>query len=158
LVGDLLQNICYQIVYRQDHIFFWAQAFLKEIAMLSKNSKGYNAAALPPAKRLRANLGDLFLSGHVSGLRGKGLFADAEAAGAEACEGLGAGTASRWSAGHAHRDLLRRLKKGNQWPPQYKTEIRVKNAKTDQARQLKITRQIPEKISFEGGLLRNHIH
>ena len=121
--------------------------------MLSKNSRGYNAEALPAAKRLRANLGDLFLSGHVSGLRGSSLFADAEAAGAEACEGLGGGTIK-----NAHRDLLRRLKKGNQWPPHYKTEIRVKNAKTDQARQLKITRQIPEKISFEGDLLRNHIH
>ena len=96
--------------------------------MLSKNSKGYDAAAVPPARRLRRNLGDLFLSGQVSGLRGQSLFADAESAGAEECEGLGRGTAK-----HAHRDLIRKLKKNNQWPPQYKADIRVKNPKTNQA-------------------------
>ena len=95
--------------------------------MLSKLARCYNKEALPAAKRLRANLGDLFLTGQVTGGRGQELFEDAEAAGAEGCRKMGGSTQK-----NAHRDLLRRLKKGSQWPPHYKTQIRVKNAKTGQ--------------------------
>ena len=65
--------------------------------------------ALEPAKRLKANLEDLFLGADVPASRAQSLFADA-AVHDPSCENLGkAGAGS-----HAARDLTRKLKKKSQ--------------------------------------------
>ena len=49
--------------------------------MHSKKKLPYDPGTLPPDKRFRANLSDLFLSGDLAAQRAHSLFADANAAG-----------------------------------------------------------------------------
>ena len=52
--------------------------------MFSKLSKGYGKEDVPPHKRFKANVGYLFLSNDISGVRAQSLCADAVDAGATA--------------------------------------------------------------------------
>ena len=94
-------------------------------AMLAKRYLGFDVAATAPAKRFRYNAADLFfLSNSISGSRAASLFADARRAGTRHVADLG-GAPSK----HAHRNILRKLLKGNKWPRLYETPIRVWNRK-----------------------------
>ena len=95
--------------------------------MLSKRARGYDEEAVPPEKRLRKNIADLFLSNAMSGERAQSLFNDAAAAGASDMRDL------RGRVGHnACRNLTTKLRKRKMWPKLYKSEIRVKDPRTDE--------------------------
>lgn len=86
--------------------------------MLSKHSRAYKTESVPPAKRLRRNLEDLFASNIVSGSRAQELFNDAAAAGDQSVRTL------LGPCGHnAARNLKRRLLKGSLWPSLYEATI-----------------------------------
>ena len=58
------------------------QLLLAAFAMLHKRQSAYLGEALLPAKRLRGNVADLYLTGQVTGQRACSVFQDAQAAGA----------------------------------------------------------------------------
>ena len=91
---------------------------------------------VPPEKRLRANLGDLFLSNDISGARMRSLAEDATTAGAKGTEDFATAGASGKHKHNIPRDLLRKLRKGSAWPALYYARIRVFNLK----------RQVEEKV------------
>ncbi len=95
--------------------------------MFSKRSRGQDPSELPADKRLRTNVGELFLSGAISGERAASLYADAAAAGARHVSDMhrGAASSSGRRSGHAFRDLTRRLTRRLQWPSLYNAEVRV---------------------------------
>ena len=100
--------------------------------MLSKRAKGYDTSSLPPAKRLRQNLADAFLSNEITGTRAQELFNDAQAAGASNVKDLAGGTSSK----NAARNLKKKLSRYSKWPKPYMAEVRMKDPKTEEARAL----------------------
>ena len=107
--------------------------WLKLCPMFSKRARGYDEAAVAPAKRFRRNATDLFLDNKLSGSRTQSLLNDAQAAGAGGLRDLAGSAPSHNSA----RDLRRKLKKWSKWPKTYRAEIRVKNPKTGEAGRIK---------------------
>ena len=99
--------------------------------MLSKRAKGYDPSSLPPAKRLRQNLADAYLS-NVTGTRAQELFADAQAAGAANVKDLAGGTSRK----NAARNLKKKLARYSKWPKPHIAEVRMKDPKTEEARAL----------------------
>ena len=102
--------------------------------MFHKREKEYRSADVPPEKRLKANIGDLFLANQISGQRAQELFEDANAAGLtqakELCKGLGSDYAVKLGRNpNAARDLSRRLLKRCLWPPVYFASIPVLDLK-----------------------------
>ena len=112
------------------------------VAMMSKRSLGFDVAATAPANRFRYNAADLFLSNSVSGSRAASLFADAPEASTRHVADLGGGPSNR-----AHRNLLRKLLKGNKWPRLYETPIRVWNRKTKVEELRPILFMLPHELS-----------
>lgn len=90
--------------------------------MHSKKKLPYDPGTLPPDKRFRANLSDLFLSGDLAAQRAHSLFADANAAGTHHVTDL---AGNERPDGNSARDLLRRLRKSSHWPPLYWADIPV---------------------------------
>ena len=91
--------------------------------MLSKHKRPYHPQALPPDKRLRANLGDVFSSNQLSASRTQELINDCAAAGVTTfCSLRPLGT-------NISRNLKRIFLKGCQWPSVYWAQIRVWNTK-----------------------------
>ena len=94
--------------------------------MYSKHSVPDDRNDLPPAKRLRSNLADLFLTNQVSGRRAASLFSDAAASGSQHVEDL-AGLGDRaGTKKNMHRDLLRKLRR-RRWPNVYMCDVRTWN-------------------------------
>lgn len=89
--------------------------------MLSKTKRPYDAESLPPGKRLRANVQDLFASNTLSGRRIQEIINDAHDAGAVAMAPLH-GRVDTNSARFLRRAFLRR----NQWPGLYWARLRVR--------------------------------
>eukprot|EP00974_Lingulodinium_polyedra_P015191 1470542-Lingulodinium_polyedra.AAC.1 len=79
---------------------------------------------LPPDKRLKQGLVDLFASNVISGPKAQELLADSAASGAQACKDL-APSASSAAHGHSARDLKRKILRHNLWPSLYKADIPV---------------------------------
>lgn len=90
--------------------------------MLSKNKRPYDPNELPPARRLRQNLVDLFGRNAISGSRASELFRDAAAAGVAGCAEL-VGASSSNDGPHGARTLSRRLLRWSVWPDVYVAEI-----------------------------------
>ena len=114
--------------------------------MLSKRSLGYDADALPLARRCRENLGDLFLSNTVSADRAVTLARDAEAAGARGLSDIVRLSDTR-SGGpaHRHRNLVRTFMKRSKWPSVYYADVRVMDKVTKEA----TTRSLPIMLPHE---------
>ena len=93
--------------------------------MLSKTKRPYDPEALPPDKRLRANVQDLFANSLLSGKRLQELINDAAGAGASSM-----GCLSRKDDKNATRHLRPKFLKRNQRPDVYWARIRVKDKKT----------------------------
>ena len=108
--------------------------------MQHKRDRGYDPD-VPPARRLRANVVDLFMSGHLSGNRTHELLADATAAGAEGVRDLAPGASS-----HASRDLTRRLLKGCQWPEPYFFPCRVWNIRSQREELVDMPMLLPHEL------------
>ena len=96
--------------------------FPRSHVMHSKKKLPYDPGTLPPDKRFRANLSDLFLSGDLAAQRAHSLFADANAAGTHHVTDL---AGNKRPDGNSARDLLRRLRKSSHWPPLYWADIPV---------------------------------
>ena len=92
--------------------------------MLSKTKRPYDPEALPPDKRLRANVQDLFANSLLSSKRLQELINDAAGAGASSM-----GCLSRKDDKNATRHLRSKFLKRNQWPDVYWARIRVKDKK-----------------------------
>ena len=91
--------------------------------MLSKAKRPYTPSDLPPDKRLRANVTDLFVTNVVSGLRTQEVLNDiAGVAGSFAKDKRPLGT-------NAARNLRRSVLKRTLWPSLYWARIRVWNCK-----------------------------
>ena len=97
--------------------------------MFSKRARGYDESQVDPTKRFRRNVGDAFLSNALSGKRAQSLINDAAAAGAGGVDDL------RGKVGaNSSRDLIRKYIKRNKWPKMYTAQIRMKDKRTDEAR------------------------
>ena len=94
------------------------------------------------SKRLRSNVSDLFLSGEISGKRAATLFQDATGAGAVNTADLAISVGS-----NSHRDLKRKLFKGNKWPPLYTFQVPVKHLKTHQTTWEDIAMLLPHEVA-----------
>ena len=112
-------------------------------SMWSKRSLGFETDRISRARRLRANVADLFLANDISGSRATSIFNDAHAAGAAHVDDL-----ARTPAGssHAHRDLLRRLSKGVQWPDVYIAEVPVRCRHTNTTVNASLPMLLPHEI------------
>ena len=53
---------------------FFFKGILQDLAMLSKNMRGYDENAIPQHKRFRQNLADAYLAGQVTAARAASLF------------------------------------------------------------------------------------
>ena len=91
-------------------------------SMLSKTKRPYDPNELPPARRLRHNLVDLFGRNVISGSRASELLRDAAAAGVSGCAEL-VGASSSNDGPHGARTLQRRLLRWTVWPDLYVAEI-----------------------------------
>ena len=88
--------------------------------MLSKNKRPYDASELPPPRRLRANVLDIYSNNLLSGKRSQELINDMTEAGASGLESL-----RRPVSGNTMRFLRRSLDKRNLWPTNYMAQVRV---------------------------------
>ena len=105
-------------------LFALARSALPHVAlsMFSKRSRGDQPEQAAPAKRLRGNIADLFLSSQVSGERAVTLAKDAvEPAAGKHLRDL----ARVRLGGHASRYLLRKFARKSAWPLIYEHEVRA---------------------------------
>lgn len=117
----------------------WPQAFL---AMFSKSKfVSERNDSHRPDKRLRRNISDLFLSGAISAGRAATVFQDAEFDGATGVADLAVDEGK-----NAQRDLIRKLLKGNKWPPLYAANIPVLHQKTHQVLEESINMLLPHEV------------
>ena len=120
--------------------------------MFHKRAKDHLQPNVPPAKRLRHNLADLFLSNNVSAQRTEEIFEDANLAGASFCFDIGhpdsvaADPEKKKKHKNAHRDLLGKFLKGTEWPPLYWTKITTFDPKSESLVQSKAPLLLPHEI------------
>ena len=101
---------------------------------------------VPPAKRLRQNVVDLFLGNDISGQRAASIFRDAAAAGASHFQDL-ARIGSRPGAGRNQcRDILRAVVKRTAWPKLYVAPVRVWNRKRQQEETVDMPFLLPHEL------------
>lgn len=93
--------------------------------MFGKRTRGYDESEVPPARRFRSNIGDLFLGNEVSAQRARDLIEDARLAGAAGVADLAAAGSGGRHPGNTHRDLLRAFLKNKGWPPPYQAPVTV---------------------------------
>ena len=103
--------------------------------MFHKREKEYQEG-LPPSKKLKANIGDLYLSNQISAQRAQEIFQDIKDAGAGSADmkqlskGLNSELAKKLGRNpNAARDLGRRLLKRCPWPEVYWCQIPVMDVK-----------------------------
>lgn len=111
--------------------------------MESKKKLPYDPKEVPKAKRFRANLSDLFLSGDLSGQRSHSLFADAMDAGADNVSDL---AGNHEPNGNSARDLTKKLLKAHQWPHLYWTSIPCWSDKEQQEKEELVPFLLPHEI------------
>ena len=91
--------------------------------MISKRARGYVSEELPPDKRLRANLVDVFTSNEMSATRARSIMHDSHDSGARGVENL----QRLGSDQNVTRNVQRRLLKKSPWPKEYVVEITTWN-------------------------------
>ena len=120
--------------------------------MFHKRDKEYKEG-IPPSKRLRSNLGDLFLSNKISGQRAQEIFSDAALAGASHVADLAKGSdnpsVERLERNpNAARDLARRLLKNCPWPTPYWAQIPVWDVQDQKASICKLPLLLPHEMLY----------
>lgn len=90
--------------------------------MLSKNKRPYDPNELPPDKRLKSNLTDLWASNTISSSRTQEIFNDVADAGVQHFHHL-----KRPLDTNCARNLRRGLLKRNMWPGSYIAPVRVRS-------------------------------
>ena len=111
--------------------------------MLSKNavyeSHGSGSGS---GKKLRENVADLFLMGGISAKRARSLYADSQTSDPKEIAEL----AKVAEGSHAHRDLMRKLRKNKKWPDPFEAHIPVYNRKTCKTEMGKIEIMLPHEL------------
>ncbi|CAE7030031.1 unnamed protein product [Symbiodinium natans] len=122
--------------------------------MLSKNAVYESHASKHDfaGRRLRENVADLFLSGSVSAKRARSLYADSQQHDPRESAEL----AQVADSSHAHRDLLRKLKKDKKWPGVFCTKVPLWNRKTCAAETGPIEIMLPHELVSCIALWNNH--
>ena len=93
--------------------------------MYKKRGRAKDENPAPPAKRLRQNIADLYLSNDISASRAQELYEDAVAAGTAHVNDLArVGQGGRLFKNLA-RDLKAKLLKGSRWPKPYMAKVRM---------------------------------
>lgn len=111
--------------------------------MFGKRSRPYESNDLPPQRRLRHNIADLFSSNIVSGIRAQELLDDA----ADAGDAYSGQIRSRGGGvRNEARDLTRRLLKFSQWPGSYKASCRVWNTKFHREEWVDLSFLLPHEV------------
>ena len=109
--------------------------------MLSKHTRPYDAAALPPGKRVRANVGELFANNTLPASRVQDLINDIADAGIAEMAPL-----RRKADTNAARNLRRAYLKGCQWPQLYWAEIRVQVPRTNTEEKARVAFLLPHEF------------
>ena len=94
--------------------------------MLSKQKRAYEPEQLPPDKRLKANIKDIFATNQLSGVRSQELINDIADSGV-----MGFRSLKKSLKANVARNLRRSFLKGCLWPSVYWGKIRVKSLKTN---------------------------
>ena len=117
--------------------------------MLSKNSVHGSSE---DGRRLRDNLADLLLTGAVSGKRARSLYSDSQTHDPRETVEL----AKVADSSHAHRDLLRKLKKDKKWPGMFQATVPILNRATQEAEAGKIEIMLPHELVSAISTWNNH--
>jgi hypothetical protein len=112
--------------------------------MFSKRQLPDDLDKVAPAKRLRENIADLYLSNEISAARAKSLYSDGILAEAQNLGGFKKITKS--SEKNIHRDLLRKLMKGSKWPSVYVAKVRAFDPKTQKKTRMRLPFFLPHEI------------
>ena len=125
--------------------------------MFSKTARPYDASAVPPAKRLRRNLVDLYASNEMSATRAQELVDDAADAGVEDCQTLRrrnrATTTNKKK--NCARDLGARLLRGCRWTRTHEAQIRTWNPRRSQEVVTIVHVLLPHEVAH---VLHNHLN
>ncbi|CAE7778726.1 unnamed protein product [Symbiodinium sp. CCMP2592] len=108
--------------------------------MLSKNS--VHGSSTDDGRRLRDNVADLLLTGAVSAKRARSLYSDSLTHDPRETVEL----AKVADSSHAHRDLLRKLKKDKKWPGMFQATVPLLNRATQEAEMGKIEVMLPHEL------------
>ena len=117
------------------------------LSMAPKHAR-CEAAAEDPAKRFRADVGNLFLDNILSGHVAQQVAASASAAGARGVGEFARAGASGKHPGNCARDCLSRLTKGHKklWAPLYYADIPVLNIRTSKEELKQIPFMLPHAV------------
>ena len=122
--------------------------FLQQVAaMFSKRGRDEKQEQEDAAKRLKADLADLFLSNEVSAQRAHTTFRNVDQCGVPGFQKL----ARTGGLKNKARDLTRQLLKGNKWPSMYYARVRTWSPKKQQAVWSLIPMLLPHEILFALG-------
>ena len=106
-------------------LIIWFSFFAAVTAMFGKRlGPDPELSSGSAAKKLKANIADLFLSNDISAKRAQTFFQQAAAAGLHEMHSVG----KTGSPKNVHRNLLKKLLKGNKWPDLYYAPVRFWNA------------------------------
>lgn len=112
--------------------------------MFHKNKRA-TTEHVPAAKRLRANLADLYLSNQLAGERIQNLASDAHDSGANNMDLRTAGSYGRLRK-NITRDLKRKLMRGNKWQPNYYAKIRIWDKQSQSVQKKWVAVALPHEI------------
>ena len=157
----VLAYIIFHISNSNLHIFFVAMQvfqhfrcllmfllFFQSLGMFTKRALPDAGEGAEASKRFRGNVADLFLSNDISGCRTQSLFQDGADCGIQDFVRLAKAGNSGKSKNHIQRDLLRKLRKGSQWPDLYEAPVRVWNTKTQAVETVNLPMLLPHELLY----------
>ena len=106
----------------------WPRPSLTLEPMQSKQTRAYDPSQLPTAKRLRANVGNLWTTNRLTASEAQSLIDDAHDSGLSGFARLSSGGKST-AGGNVNRRLRTNFLKGSLWPKKYWAQIRCWNPK-----------------------------
>ena len=109
--------------------------------MFSKRQKPYDEA-VPPARRLSANIRNLYASNITSGRRAQTLINDANSAGVEHLPAPVRDPDNKNLA----RSMRRSFVKYSKWPSEYEAKIRVLDIRTQVEKEDKVALMLPHEV------------
>ena len=112
--------------------------------MFSKRQRSYDPDALPPEKRLRANVTDLFTSNAISAERAHEMLRDAAESGVKGMAEFLKPRSTKWKNGNTARRLRNVGNKLSGWPPVYYANIRAcKRGSDEELEQVRCAFMLP---------------
>lgn len=98
---------------------------------------------VPPDKRLREDMVDLFLGNQVSAQRAARMFQNAQLAGAAHVKDLQVRGET-----NARRDLMQKVRKGCKWPSLYYIKVRGQHFRTQEPQEMTLSMLLPHEVLF----------